>query len=422
MSAPTIPSGGIPVSPEIEVRQKDLFGGFSTLDHKRIGLMYLGTAAFFFAIAGFEAILMRLQLAWPRNSFLSPGAYNQTFTMHGTTMIFLVVVPTLLGLSVYLTPLMIGATDVAFPRLNAFGFWIFLFGGLLLLLQFLRRSGSGSGLVRLRATEPSRPIRLLKRTDYWITGAARQSGPAPSQRGLNLIVTIVKLRAPGMKLQKLPLFVWMVLVNRHLIILALPALNASLAMLLARPAVVARTSSAPGRRAADPLAALSSGFFGHPEVYIMVLPAFGIISRGDPGLFPATNLRIRIRGGSTVAIGLLSFGVWAHHMFAVGLGKPWDFAMAATSMLIAVPTGVKIFNWIATMWGGAIRFTTSMMFAIAFLDPVHDRWLERCYLCGGAGRLASSPILTSWWPTSTMFCLEERCSPSSRGSTTGFRR
>ncbi len=391
MSAPTIPSGGIPVSPEIEVREKDLFGGFSTLDHKRIGLMYLGTAAFFFAIAGFEAILMRLQLAWPRNSFLSPNAYNQTFTMHGTTMIFLVVVPTLLGLSVYLTPLMIGATDMAFPRLNAFGFWIFLFGGLFLHYSFFAGGAPAAGWFAY-APLSEQPYSLLKGMDYWAL-ALLAIGSGTIATGLNLIVTIIKLRAPGMKLQKLPLFVWMVLVNSYLIILALPALNASLVMLLLDRQLWAHFFRVWG--GGQPI--LWQHYFwnfGHPEVYIMVLPAFGIISEVIPVFSRKPIFGYGFVAASTVAIGLLSFGVWAHHMFAVGLGKPWDYAMAATSMLIAVPTGVKIFNWIATMWGGAIRFTTSMMFATAFLIE---------FTIGGLSGVTFAVVPVDWQVTDTYY-------------------
>ncbi|HUA86242.1 MAG TPA: cytochrome c oxidase subunit I [Bryobacteraceae bacterium] len=336
----------------------------STVDHKRIGILYLATTLFFFAVGGVEALLMRIQLAWPGNTFLSPDAYDQVFTMHGTTMVFLVVVPMLLGLANYLTPLMIGARDMALPRLNAFSFWVFLFGGFLLYFSFVSGHAPAAGWFSY-APLSEKGYSTRYGLDYWAL-ALLGIGVGTIATAINLIVTIINLRAEGMTIRRLPLFVWMVLVNSFLIIFALPALNASLVMLLIDRQLSAHFFTVMG--GGSPI--LWQHYFwsfGHPEVYIMVLPAFGIISEVIPVFSRKPIFGYGFVAASTVAIALLSLGVWAHHMFAVGLGPAWNYAFGASSLLIAVPTGVKIFNWIATMWGGSIRFTTSLLFAVAFL-------------------------------------------------------
>ncbi|MBV8841538.1 MAG: cytochrome c oxidase subunit I [Bryobacterales bacterium] len=336
----------------------------TTVDHKRIGLMYLFATLIFFVVGGLEALLMRLQLAWPGNTFLSPDAYNQVFTMHGTTMIFLVVVPLLLGLANYFTPLMIGARDMALPRLNAFSFWVFVFGGILLYLSFLSGHAPDAGWFSYTPLS-GKAFSTRSGVDYWALSLLG-IGAGTIATAINLIVTIVNLRTNGMTFRRLPLFVWMVFVNSFLIIAALPALNASLAMLLIDRQLNAHFFNELG--GGDPV--LWQHYFwsfGHPEVYIMVLPAFGIISEVVPVFSRKPIFGYGFVAASTVAIALLSLGVWAHHMFVVGLGHPWDYTFGASSLLIAVPTGVKIFNWIATMWGGSIRLTTSMLFALAFL-------------------------------------------------------
>ena len=360
----------IPIDPSliaggsaVEVHSKWL-EWISTVDHKRIGILYLCTTLVFFCIGGLEALLMRIQLAWPGNGFLSPDLYNQIFTMHGTTMIFLVVVPVLLGLANYLTPLMIGARDMALPRLNAFSFWVFLFGGILLYLSFASGHAPAAGWFSYTPLSEA-GYSTRHGMDFWAL-ALLGIGTGTIATAINLIVTIVNLRTEGLTIRRLPLFVWMVLVNSFLIIFALPALNASLVMLLIDRQLHAHFFTVLG--GGSPI--LWQHYFwsfGHPEVYIMVLPAFGIISEVIPVFSRKPIFGYGFVAASTVAIALLSLGVWAHHMFAVGLGHAWDYAFSASSLLIAVPTGVKIFNWIATMWGGAIRFTTSMLFAIAFL-------------------------------------------------------
>ena len=363
----------------------------STVDHKRIGVMYLITTLFFFCVGGVEALLMRIQLSWPGNTFLSPDMYDQVFTMHGTTMIFLVVVPVLLGLANYLTPLMIGARDMALPRLNAFSFWIFLFGGILLYCSFAAGHAPAAGWFSYTPLS-EKGYSSRSGLDFWAL-ALLGIGVGTVATAINLIVTIVNLRTAGLTLRRLPLFVWMVLVNSFLIIFALPALNASLVMLLIDRQLSAHFFTTLG--GGSPI--LWQHYFwsfGHPEVYIMVLPAFGIISEVIPVFSRKPIFGYGFVAASTVAIALLSVGVWAHHMFAVGLGHAWEYAFGASSLLIAVPTGVKIFNWIATMWGGSIRFTTSMLFAIAFLFT---------FTIGGLSGVQFATVPLDWQTTDTYY-------------------
>jgi len=363
----------------------------STVDHKRIGILYLLTTLFFFGVGGIEALLMRIQLAWPENTFLGPDTYNQIFTMHGTTMVFLVVVPLLLGLANYLTPLMIGASDMALPRLNAFSFWVFLFGGILLYFSFASGHAPSAGwfsYAPLSETGYSTRSGL----DYWAL-ALLGIGVGTIATAINLIVTIVNLRTEGLTFRRLPLFVWMVFVNSFLIIFALPALNATLAMLLVDRQLNAHFFTQLG--GGSPI--LWQHYFwsfGHPEVYIMVLPAFGIISEVIPVFSRKPIFGYRFIAASTVGIALLSVGVWAHHMFAVGLGHAWEYAFGASSLLIAIPTGVKVFNWIATMWGGSIRFTTSMLFAIAFLFT---------FTIGGLSGVTFATVPIDWQVTDSYY-------------------
>jgi cytochrome c oxidase subunit I len=368
-----------------------LFGWVATVDHKRIGILYLVTSLFFFAVGGVEALLIRLQLARPNGHLLSPDAYNQAFTMHGTTMIFLVVMPTLVGFANYLVPLMIGARDMAFPRLNAMSYWLLPFGGLLLHFSFLT-GGAPSGGWFSYAPLSETPFSSTQGTDYWIVSIL-VLGVGSVAGAINIIATVLTLRAPGLTIRRLPLFVWMTFITAILISLALPVLNASLVMLLIDRQLDAHFFLPSGGGSA----LLWQHFFwtfGHPEVYIMALPAFGMISEIVPVFSRKPIFGYEFVAGSTVAIAILSFGVWAHHMFAVGLGHTADFVFAAGSMLIAVPTGVKIFNWVATLWGGSIRLTTSMLFAVAFLLQ---------FVVGGLSGItfASAPI--DWQMTDTYY-------------------
>ncbi len=375
----------------LDEHDRGAFGWIATVDHKRIGILYLVTALFFFAIGGTEALLIRIQLAHPNAHFLAPETFNQLFTMHGTTMIFLVVMPTLVGFGNYLLPLMIGARDMAFPRLNALGYWLFPFGGLLLHFSLLTGGAPSAGWFSYAPLSET-PFSSTLGTDYWILsililGIGSVSG------AINIIATVITLRAPGMTIRRLPLFVWMTFVTAILIILALPVLNAALVMLLIDRRLDAHFFQANGGGSA----VLWQHFFwtfGHPEVYIMALPAFGMISEVIPVFSRKPIFGYEFVAASTVAIAILSFGVWAHHMFAVGLGHRADLAFAIGSMAIAVPTGVKIFNWIATMWGGSIRFTTAMLFATTFLME---------FVIGGLSGITFAAAPIDWQVTDTYY-------------------
>jgi len=356
-----------PILVDVLAHESSKHGWFSwvaTVDHKRIGILYLLTALFFFAIGGIEALLIRIQLAVPNNHFLAPDVFNQMFTMHGTTMIFLVVMPTLIGLANYFVPLMIGTNDMAFPRLNAMSFWLLPFGGILLHFSLLAGGAPAAGWFSAAPLSET-PFNSTQGMDYWVL-ALLVLGIGSVAAAVNIIATIITMRAPGMTIRRLPLFVWMNLINSFLIILSFPALNADIIMLL----IDRKLNTAFFLPAHGGSAILWQHFFwafGHPEVYIMALPAFGMISEVIPVFSRKPIFGYEFVAASTLAIGLLSFGVWAHHMFAIGLGHAPDLFFAGSSMLIAIPTGVKIFNWTATMWGGSIRFTTAMKFATAFL-------------------------------------------------------
>ncbi|MDB6112411.1 MAG: cytochrome c oxidase, subunit [Pedosphaera sp.] len=368
-----------------------LYGWITTVDHKRIGILYLWAAFGFFAVAGIQALIMRLQLAQPNSSLVSPGVYNQMFTMHGTTMIFLVGMPMLIGFANYLVPLMIGARDMAFPRLNAMTVWLLIFGGLLLYFSFVAGGAPAVGWFSY-APLSENAFSSGSGVNYWIA-ALLVLGISSVAAGINLIATIVSLRAPGMTMRKLPLFVWMSLVTAFLIIFALPALNAAIVMLLLDRQLSSYFFGT-FRGGSSTLWQHFFWAFGHPEVYILALPAFGMISEVLPVFSRKPIFGYEFIAASGVAIGLLSFGVWAHHMFAVGLGHTAEGFFAASSMLIAIPTGVKIFNWIATMWGGSLRFTTAMLFAIAFL--IH-------FTIGGLSGVTFAAVPADWQTTDTYY-------------------
>jgi cytochrome c oxidase subunit I+III len=363
----------------------------TTVDHKRIGILYLVTALFFFAVGGLEALVVRLQLARPSSSLVSAEAFNQLFTMHGTTMIFLVVMPTLVGFGNYFVPLMIGARDMAFPRLNAMSYWLFPWGAFLLHFSLLTGGAPSAGWFGYAPLSET-PFSSTLGTDYWIL-ALLVLGVGSVATALNFIATILTLRAPGMSLGRVPLFVWMTLVTSVLVVLALPVLNAALVLLMVDRRLEAHVFLASG--GGNTL--LWQHFFwtfGHPEVYILALPAFGMISEIIPVFSRKPIFGYGFVAASTVAIAILSFGVWAHHMFAAGLGHAADAFFAAGSMLIAVPTGVKIFNWIATMWGGSIRFTTAMLFATAFLIE---------FVIGGLSGVTFAAAPIDWQMTDTYY-------------------
>ncbi len=365
----------------------------TTVDHKKIGIMYIVASTFFFIIGGLEALLIRLQLAAPNAKVLTPGAYNAIFTMHGTTMIFLVVMPLLLGFSNYIVPLMIGAKDMAFPRLNALGFWVFLFGGALIYLGLATGSLADQGWF---SYAPLSEFAYSDRpgVDYWIIGLI-ETGIGTISVAVNLLVTIVLYRAPGMTIRRLPLFIWTVGVTSFIILYALTPLNAGLIMLLFDRMLRAHFFMA---------STVSAGsailwqhvfwWFGHPEVYIMVLPAFGMVSQVVQVFSRKPVFGYSFVVGSTVAIGFLSFAVYAHHMFTTGLGAPFNAAFSAASMLIAIPTGVKIFNWTGTMFRGRIRLATPMLFVIAFIIQ---------FVIGGVTGVMFAAIPIDWQLTDSYF-------------------
>jgi cytochrome c oxidase subunit I len=352
-------------TPAIVASEREgLLAWVSSVDHKQVGIMYFISALSFFVIGGIEALVIRLQLIAPNLHLVSPETFDQMFTMHGTTMIFLFVMPMLTGFSIYFVPLMIGARDVAFPRLNAMGFWIQLFGGLILYFSFLAGGAPSAGWF-LYTPLSEKAYSSLPGVDFGILGIAC-IGIGTVAGAINFIVTIICLRVPGMTIRRLPLFVWMTLINSFLTIGALPLLNASIAILLIDRYFNAHVFDPAGGGSAI----LWQHFFwsfGHPEVYIMILPAFGMISEVIPVFARKPIYGYEFVAASTVAIAFLSFTVWAHHMFTVGMSYAGNLAFGISSMLIAVPTGIKIFNWTATLYGGRIRFTSAMMFAVAFL-------------------------------------------------------
>lgn len=381
------------IKPDLPVAHKDrlLLRWMSTVDHKQIGILYLWAALLFFAVGGVEALLMRTQLAVAGNHLLSPDAYNQIFTMHGVTMIFFVMMPSFLGLTVYLTPLMIGANDMAFPRLNAFSFWITFFGGVLLYFSFAAGGAPNAGWFNYAPLNQSQ-YALSPGISYYAMGLLL-AGIGSVTTGINIVVTILKMRVKGMTLKRLPLFVWMALVNGFLIIAALPSLNAALSMLLLDRMLNAHFFNT----AAGGSALLWQHLFwvfGHPEVYILILPAFGIYSEVFQVFSQKKIFGYGFVAASSVAIGLLSFGVWVHHMFATGLGNTVNSFFGASSMLIGIPTGIKIFNWIGTMYGGRIRLSVPMLFALAFLIE---------FTIGGLTGIAFSIVPIDWQLTDSYY-------------------
>ncbi|HVC90169.1 MAG TPA: cytochrome c oxidase subunit I [Acidobacteriaceae bacterium] len=342
-----------------------------TTDHKKIGMMYIAAALMFLVIGGVEALLIRIQLARPESTFVSPEQYNQLFTLHGTTMIFFVAMPILLGFGNYLVPLMIGARDMAFPRLNAFSFWIFLFGASLLYFSFLGGKGlfGGAGIPDQGwfAYAPLTSVAFSKShaADYWALGIFI-SGIGSIGTALNTVATTLCLRCKGMKLNRMPLFVWLMLVTSVLILGAIPPLGAAQLMLLVDRFLGGHFFDTQAGGSAV-LWAHFFWIFGHPEVYILVLPAFGFVNEIIPVFSRKAIFGYPAMVAASVGIGFISFTVWAHHMFTVGMGAAANTAFVLSTMIIAIPTGIKIFNWLATMWGGKIYFTVPMLFCTAFL-------------------------------------------------------
>ncbi|MFE7064410.1 cytochrome c oxidase subunit I [Sutcliffiella sp. NPDC057660] len=347
--------------------QKKGFGAtvwdyLTTVDHKKIAILYLIAGGFFFVVGGIEAMLIRIQLAVPDSGFIAAGLYNEILTMHGTTMIFLAAMPLLFAFMNAAMPLQIGARDVAFPFINALGFWLFLFGGIFLNLSWFLGGAPDAGWTSYASLSLASPGHGI---DFYVLGL-QISGIGTLIGGINFLVTIINMRAPGMTYMRMPLFTWSTFVASALILFAFPPLTVGLALMMLDRLF--------GSAFFDP--ALGGNtviwehlfwIFGHPEVYILILPAFGIFS----DVF-STFSKKRLFGYSsmvfaTVLIGFLGFMVWAHHMFTTGLGPIANAIFAVATMAIAVPTGIKIFNWMFTMWGGQLKINTAMLWSVAFI-------------------------------------------------------
>ncbi len=399
----------------------------TTTDHKRIGIMYGVTAFIFFLFGGLEALLIRAQLMKPANDLIDAETFNQLFTMHGTTMVFLAIMPMSAAFFNYIVPLQIGARDVAFPRLNAFSFWVFLAGGLFMNASFLvgaAPNGGWFGYANLTSTQFSPGLNI----DFWLIGL-QMLGVASIAAGINFLVTIVNLRAPGMRMMRMPVFTWMTLITQFIVVTAFPVITVALVFLMF------------DRTFGTTFYSVAAGgdvllwqhlfwLFGHPEVYILILPAMGMVSEVIPTFSrkPLFGYAIIVYSGLLIAV--LGWGVWAHHMFAVGMGPVADAVFSSTTMLIAIPTGVKIFNWMATMWGGKISFKTPMLFALGFVAmfvigglsgvmhssaPADLQQTDTYFvvahihyvLYGGAIQGIFSGIYY-WWPKMTGWMLNER--------------
>jgi cytochrome c oxidase subunit 1 len=334
----------------------------STVDHKKIGIMYGIAAMFFFIVGGIEALLLRTQLAFPEQGLLSPQLYNELFTMHGVTMVFLFIMPLAAAFANYLIPLQIGARDVAFPRLNALSFWTWMSGAVFLNSTWL--VGGGGADCGWFCYSPNSGITFSPThgVDFYAIGLLI-TGIASLVGAMNLIVTVLNMRAPGMSLFRMPVMTWMLLITQFLLAFALPVITVALFLLLFDR--VFDSQFFDPEAGADPLLWQHLFWiFGHPEVYIIVLPSFGIISEIIPTFSRKPIFGYSFMVFSGIAIGFMGWGVWAHHMFVSGIGPISVLAFSLSTMFIAVPTGVKILNWLATMWGGKLWFTTPMLFAV----------------------------------------------------------
>ncbi|MEE8134535.1 MAG: cytochrome c oxidase subunit I [Gemmatimonadales bacterium] len=399
----------------------------TTTDHKRIGILYGVTAFIFFLFGGLEALLIRAQLMKPANDLIDAETFNQLFTMHGTTMVFLAIMPMSAAFFNYIVPLQIGARDVAFPRLNAFSFWVFLAGGLFMNASFLVGAAPNAGwfgYANLTSTQFSPGLNI----DFWVLGLLTL-GIASIAAGINFLVTIVNLRAPGMRMMRMPVFTWMTLITQFIVVTAFPVITVALVFLMF------------DRTFGTTFYVVAAGgdvllwqhlfwLFGHPEVYILILPAMGMVSEVIPTFSrkPLFGYAIIVYSGLLIAV--LGWGVWAHHMFAVGMGPVADAVFSSTTMFIAIPTGVKIFNWMATMWGGKISFKTPMLFSLGFVAmfvigglsgvmhssaPADLQQTDTYFvvahihyvLYGGAIQGIFSGIYY-WWPKMTGWMLSER--------------
>ena len=400
----------------------------STVDHKKIGIMYGVAAMFFFLLGGLEALLIRTQLAFPESGFLSADVYNQIFTMHGVTMIFLFVMPFAAAFANYLIPLQIGARDVAFPRLNALSFWVWLSGAIFLNTSWI--VGGGGADCGWFCYSPNSGITFspTNGVDFYAIGLLI-TGIASLVSAVNLAVTCLNMRAPGMSLFRMPVLTWMLLVTQFLLAFALPVITVALLLLLFDRQFDSQFFDP--EAGADPLLWQHLFWiFGHPEVYIIILPSFGIISEVIPAFSRKPIFGYSFMVFSGIAIGFMGWGVWAHHMFVSGIGPISVFAFSMATMFIAVPTGVKILNWLATMWGGKLNFSTAMLFAVGTvtmftigglsgvthsLAPADTQQTDTYYIVAhfhyvifGGGVLGLFAGVYFWWPKVFGHLLDER--------------
>ena len=406
---------------------KGLWYWLATVDHKKIGTMYGLVSFFWFLIGGIEALLIRLQLGQAESSILSPEVYNQMFTMHGTTMVFLVVMPLSAAFFNWIVPLQIGARDVAFPRLNALSLWVFIFGSILMNISWFAGGAPNGGWFGYPPNS-SLGFNPGNGITYWIMGL-NVLGVASIAAGLNFIVTIINMRAPGLHMMRLPVFTWMTLITSVLNVLALPILAVAGIQLTADR--IYGTNFFNSEAGGDPIFWQHIFWlFGHPEVYILILPAMGIVSEVLPTFSrkPLFGYTAIVFAG--LVIGFMGWFVWSHHMFTVGLGPAANTAFTVTTMLIAIPTGVKIFNWISTLWGGSIKLNTSMLFSIGFIamftigglsgvthaaSPSDAQQQDTYYVVAhfhyvlfGGSIFAIFSGIYYWWPKFTGWLLDEK--------------
>jgi len=362
----------------------------TTTDHKKIGIMYFFVTFIFFIIGGVEALIMRVQLAQPNGTVVDPDTYNGLVTMHGTTMIFLFIVPVMAGFGNYMLPLMIGARDMAFPRLNALSLWLLVLGGIAFYTSvFFEPPQAGWTMYAPLSDDAYLPSGGV---DAWIF-LIHLSGISSLVGAINFVATIHNMRAPGMGWGRMPLFVWSLLIYAYLLIVALPAIAAAVTMLLTDRHFGTDFFDPTG--GGDPLLWQHLfWFFGHPEVYIMILPGFGIISEVLPVFSRKPIFGYKAIAASTVAIGFLSLLVWAHHMFATPSPTVVLVFFMLSSFLIAVPTGIKIFNWVATLWKGSIMMKTPLLFGVGFLGT---------FVIGGITGVMLAVFPVDWQLTDTYF-------------------
>jgi cytochrome c oxidase subunit 1 len=357
--------GSLPKFLQRPTTYSGIWGWIVTVDHKKIGVMYAFTAIFFFLVGGLEAVVIRTQLAFASNELVSPDIYNQLFTMHALTMIFLAIMPLAVSFFNLIVPLQIGARDVAFPRLNALSYWIYLSGGLVLNAGWILGGAADSGWFAYAPLTLDQFGSGSHGMDFYSLGLL-VLGISSVAGGLNFLVTIINMRAPGMTLMRMPVFTWMALITSILLVTAMPVITIAL-IELSLDRILGTQFFAPGA-GGDPLLWQHLFWvFGHPEVYILILPAMGIVSEVLPTFSKKPLYGYPFIIFSGIFIGFMGWAVWSHHMFTVGMGPVANATFAITTMLIAVPTGVKIFNWIGTMWGGSIDFKTPMLFSIGFI-------------------------------------------------------